>query len=203
VAASVVLLLVTLAGLIPSGALSAAAHACRMACCAGKPSHEPGACNAFLPEAGQAQTPREADRDEHSSHHAETMHHGAANGTVASTTTATVTEEDASSEHCQTAEHSTVRRSAPRPAPQRPPATVLAAQAFNRPCAPECAAVALSIAQARRPRESAALSIPVRPRAPTPVSITHRISNPSSSSIERRGRIRPRAPPVAPANLSA
>ncbi len=199
---TVALALVMLAGLIPSGALFAAAHACRMACCTGKPSHEAGACNAFLPEAGQAETPREADGGEHSSHHTETTQHGAAVETIALTTTETVTEESASSGHCQTAQHLTSTRNAPRHTPQSSH-TATTAQAFNKPCAPECAAAALSFAQTRRPRDAAALSIIVRPRAPTPVSVTDRINNLSSSSIERRGRIRPRAPPVSPVNLSA
>jgi hypothetical protein len=130
------------------------------------------------------------------------MLHGETVETPTPTATETITETNAASGHCQTAEHSTPRRSAARPTPAQQ-ATTIAARAFSQPCAPECAAAALSLLQARRPREAAALSIAFRLRSPTPVSTTGEIDNLSSSAIERRGRIRPRAPPISPANLSA
>lgn len=195
------LALMLLAGLIPSGALSAS-HTCKTACCAGKPPHEAGACSAFPTSAEQEETPQEeADSTEHSSGHDEMQMSGAGTETTTETTTETFIETNASSGHCQTAEHSSAQHSAPPRASSKP--LSVTAQAFTRPCAAECAAAVLCLSQARRPREAATLSISVRPRAPTLLSRADSNTNPTNLSAERRRRIRPRAPPVLLVNPSA
>lgn len=190
------LALVLLAGLIPSGALSAS-HACQMDCCAGKPPHEAGACNAFPQSAEKDETPPQADADEHSSHHDEMQMSGAADETV----TGTFTETTVSSGHCQTAKHSSAQPHTPRRESSKH--SSVAAQAFTRPCAPACAAAVLSLVQLRKPREAATVSIAVRPRPPTLCFRADNSINPSTSSTELRRRIRPRAPPAMLSNPSA
>ncbi|HEX8491293.1 MAG TPA: hypothetical protein VF658_00485 [Pyrinomonadaceae bacterium] len=192
------LALVLLSGLIPSGALSAS-HTCKTACCAGKPPHEAGACSAFPTSAEKDEPQQEASAVSigHSSGHDEMQ----MSGTDTETATETFIETNASSGHCQAAEHSSAERRSPRRASSKP--SSVAAQAFTRPCAAECAVAALSLSQARRPREAATFSIAVRPRAPTLLSRADSNNNLSISSTERRQRIRPRAPPVMLDNLSA
>jgi hypothetical protein len=177
-----VLALVLVAGLIPSGVLSAA-HLCRMACCAGKPSHGAGACNAILPNAGENETLQAANVDEHSSQH------GAMQMSIVTVEVA------ASSEHCHTAKHDFIQQPAQRSTTSQPAS--VAAQAFTTPCSAECAAAALTFAQVRRPREAAALSIAVRPRPPTIVSRADSPLNLSFSSSARRRQSSPRAPPLS------
>lgn len=184
------LALVLLAGLIPSGALSAS-HACRMDCCTGKPPHEAGACNAFPQSAEKDETtPPQADADEHSSHQDEMQMSGAAAETVTETTV--------SSGHCQTAKHSSAQPHTPRRESLKH--SSIAAQAFTRPCAPACAAAVLSLTQLRKPREAATVSIAVRPRPPTLCFRADGSIDLSTSSTELRRRIRPRAPPAMPVN---
>jgi hypothetical protein len=191
------LALVLLSGLIPSGALSAS-RTCKTTCCAGKPQHEAGACSAFPTSAEQEETPQEETvSTEHSSEHDEMQMPGAGTETV----TETFIETTVSSGHCQTAEHSSAERNAERRAQSKP--LSVAAQALTRPCAAECAVAALSLSQARRPREAAIVSINVRPRAPTLLSRADSDSTPTNLSTERRRRIRPRAPPFMLDNLSA
>lgn len=199
------LALVLLSGLIPSGALSSS-RTCKTTCCADKPTHEAGACSAFPTSAEKEETPHEeAVSTEHSSHHAEMQMSGAATETATETlretATETFTETTASSGHCQTAEHASAEHRAPRNTSSKP--LSVAAQAFTRPCAADCAAAVLSLVQVRRPREAAAFSIAVRPRAPTLLSRADGNSTPRISSAERRRRIRPRAPPFTLVNLSA
>lgn len=209
------LALALLSGLIPSGALSAA-HLCRMACCASKPAHEAGACEAFSisaehPEEAQveAESPpleAEADAVEHSSEHAHMEMDGA--------TVETMTETVASADHCRTAQSSNSSKpvSAPRPAsssgpPQRdgtrPEQSSFAAQAFDRPCSMECAAAVLSLSQGRRPREAAALAAAARPRPPTLITRADSFKLLLSSSIELLRQSRPRSPPSSLVKLSA
>lgn len=190
----VLLALVLLAGLIPSGALSAT-QACKMACCAGKPPHEAGSCNAFLTNAEQEEeTPQEATGDEHSSHHGEMQMEDAA---VETTEDATV-ETTVASEHCATAKKSSAQHRATPKASTRPAS--VAAQAFTTPCSEECAAAALTLASVRRPRDAAAFSIAARPRPPTLYSHSSFINHLSFSSAERRRQSRPRAPPLSLVN---
>jgi hypothetical protein len=179
------LALVLLAGLIPPGALSAA-HACRMECCAGKPSHEAGACSAALPSAAPDKTAQETKADEHAAHH----------GEMQMSVTVDETEADASSDHDPTTDDSATQLQAPRPTPSRQ--SSVAAHAFTRPCSAECAAAVLSLSQVRRPREAAALSHIIRPRPPTLVTRADAIDSLLPSSAERRRQSRPRAPPVNP-----
>jgi hypothetical protein len=193
------LALVLVAGLIPSGALSAS-QSCKMACCAGKPPHEAGACHAFLTNAVQTETTQPTDADEHAARHHEMQMPGA--------DVERATEPTLSSDHCQaTAQLASIHQaSAPSTAPgseprQRPG---LAARSFTTRCSEECAAAALMLVQLRRPREVAALAIAaLRPRAPTLISKAHSLFNLKTSSAELRRRIRPRAPPVSLVNLSA
>lgn len=186
------LALLLLAGLIPSGAVSAS-HACQMDCCAGKPPHEAGACNAFAASAEKDEMQPEADASEHASHHEEMQMSG--------TATETVIETKGSSGHCQTATHSSAQPHTPRRAHFKQ--SSVAAQAFTRPCAAECSAAVLSLLQLRKPREAATLSIAVRPRPPTLCFRAGGIIDPSTSSTELRRRIRPRAPPAMLVNPSA
>jgi hypothetical protein len=98
--------LALLAGMLPSGALSAS-HACRMACCAGKPPHEAGACNAALPGAEPAASPSDeaqASDDEHSAHHEQMQ--------MSVTVDQTATDTHVASGHCETTKHSSVQAEA-------------------------------------------------------------------------------------------
>jgi hypothetical protein len=183
------LTLVLLSGLIPAGALTAT-HACRMACCAAKPPHETGACNAVLPGTQPTETTQDADTDEHSSHH-ERME-------MSVTVRETVTETDASSHHCQTAKYSSAHRQAPRRAQaQEETANNVAAHAFDKPCSAECAAAVLTLTQGRRPRESAVHSIADRPRPPTLAACPGSFNVLLSSSTEHGRQSRPRGPPAS------
>lgn len=190
------LLLILLAGLIPSSALSAL-HTCKMACCAAKPSHEAGACNAVLPSEAQDHSPQATDADEHSFHHGDMQMPGAATEVTVEATTET----EVSSGHCQTAKQPSASHDAPPREKAKQSGNVV--QAFTKPCALACVAAALNTAQMRRPRESAALSIAVRPRPPTLVSRADDINQLLPSSIERRRQSRPRAPPFSLVNFSA
>ena len=183
-----VLTLVLLAGLIPSGALSAA-RICKMACCAGKLLHEAGACKAVLPSAGPDEALPETDADEHAAHDGMQM---------ASAPTERVVETITPTGHCQTAQPSLAQHPAPRRA-QAEQAS-LAAQAFTTPCSAECAVAALALMQVRRPREPAALSIAITPRPPTLIARADSINILLPSSAERRRQSRPRAPPISLVN---
>jgi uncharacterized protein involved in copper resistance len=200
-----VLALVLLAGLIPAGVLSAV-RACNMACCAGKPPHQAGACNFVLPGVGPEEPPPAAadGDDEHSSHHAH-MEMDAENAGATTETIGT----NASSDHCrkalpsqpasttQSASPSTIRTSA-----QTEQATV-SARAFDKPCSMECAAAVLNLSPGRQKREAAALSTAFRPRPPTLLSRADHLNPLFASTIERRRQSRPRAPPSSLVNLSA
>ncbi|HEX7997555.1 MAG TPA: hypothetical protein VF528_03980 [Pyrinomonadaceae bacterium] len=179
---------VLLSGLIPAGALTAT-HACRMDCCAAKPPHETGACNAVPPSTQPIETTKDADTDEHPSHH-ERME---MNVTVRET----VTETDASSHHCQTAKHSSAQRQAPhRAQTHNETASSATARAFDKPCSAECAAGVLTLTQGRRPRESAAHSIAARPRPPTLAACPGSFNILLSSSTEHGRQSSPRGPPA-------
>lgn len=182
------LALVLLAGLIPPGALSAA-RICKMACCAGKPLHEAGACKAVLPSAGPNEATPETDADEHAAHDGMQM---------ASAPAERVVETITPTGHSQTAQPSSTQHPAPRRA--RAEQASLTAQAFTTPCSAECAVAALALRQVRRPRESAALSIAITPRPPTVIARTDAINILRPSSAERRRQSRPRAPPVSLVN---
>lgn len=199
ISVAAMLAVVLLSGLIPSGAISAL-HTCKTACCAGKPTHEAGACSAFPASAETSETPPQADTShagEHSSHHGEMR----MSSTTTETVNETITETTVSSGHCQTSNHSSAQPHVPRRDSSKH--SSVAARAFTRPCAAECAAAILTLTQVRRPREAATLSIAVRPRPPTLISRAGDINNLSTSSTERRRRIRPRAPPASLVNLSA
>lgn len=179
--------LVLLAGLVPSGALTAS-QTCRMECCAGKAPHEAGACSAVIDNTAPATQDEAA---EHVAHHDE----------MAMSVTVVATPTD---EHCGTAEHSPAQEAqhATPPSqeaqPQAQPARQMsvAVHALTRPCSMECAAAVLSLLQLRRPRSAAALTTNVRPRPPTVRSRADLTFNLFPSSAERRRQSRPRAPPV-------
>lgn len=204
ISVAALLALVLLAGLLPSGTLSAN-HLCKMACCAAKPPHEAGACNAVLPsveQAGEAAQEEEANADEHASHQGEMQMADESLKTAAAT--------HASSGHCHAASHPSAQRKAPRSSSSA--ATQKAsgvqkesrvAQAFTRPCSEECAAAACAFMQVRRPREAAALSFSLKPRPPTLISRASLTNSLLPSSAARRLQSRPRAPPASLVNHSA
>jgi hypothetical protein len=176
------LALVLLAGMIPSAALSAI-HNCKMDCCAGKPPHEAGACDAFpMPDEPNATI---ENADEHSSHHDRMQMQDAA---VVQTTT--------SSNHCQTTEHASLRHQQHQPqrAPEQQPGVSF--KAFTKPCSNTCAAAALASVQLRRPRDAASHSIAAKPGPPAFISRAGKLTAVSFSSVERRLQSRPRAPPI-------
>lgn len=200
ISVAALLALVLLAGLLPSGTLSAS-HLCKMACCAAKPPHEAGACNAVLPnveQAGEA-TQEEANADEHASHQGEMQMADESLETAAAT--------HVSSGHCHTANHPSAQRKAPRHAATQKESgaqkDLRVAQAFTRPCSEECAAAACAFMQVRRPREAAALSISLNPRPPTLISRASLTNSLLPSSAARRLQSRPRAPPASLVNHSA
>lgn len=177
------LALVLLSGLIPSGVLSAT-RLCRMACCAGKPPHEAGSCNALLASAEQDEAATEAaESHQHSSSHQ-----------AAQPATETV-EASPSSDHCQTtAHHATEHHQAAEPEPgQR--AGVRGAL-LDKPCSADCLSAALNPAQLRRPRESAAHSMLVRLRPSALIVRADTPSGRSPSSIAHQRQSSPRAPPA-------
>lgn len=185
------LALVLLAGMIPSAALSAI-HSCKMACCAGKPPHEAGACDVFLPPAEQNEITENAH--EHSAHHEPMQMQDEA-----------IVETEASSHHCQTQVHASAQspqQHQSQHASNNQQAGV-SFGAFTKPCSAACSAVALSTSQVRRPRDAASHSIAARPRPPAFISLAGTITALSFSSAERRRQSRPRAPPISPVNFSA
>lgn len=186
--------LVLLAGMIPSAALSAI-HICRMACCADKPAHEAGACEAFPTPAEHNETTENA-YNEHSSHHDGSQTHD-----VAVVETTAIVETEASSHHTETTEHASPQQHQPQSAPKRQ--AQLSFKAFTKPCSNMCAAAALASTQVRRPRDAASHSIAARPGPPTFISRAGTLAAPSFSSAERRRQSRPRAPPVSPVNSYA
>lgn len=190
------LALLMLAALIPADALSAG-HPCRMDCCAGKPAHEAGSCNAQLPSVEEDESPTAAITDEHAAHHDGMMASGEMVETVVVDTTV-------SSGHCETPTPAATKHPASRRTPkQQPRQTNVTAQAFTTPCSADCAAAVLSLARVRRPREAVALSIAINPRPPTLVTCSSVLLNHKFSSAERRRQSRPRAPPITPVIFSA
>lgn len=177
------LALVLLAGLIPSGALSAT-RLCRMDCCAGKPPHEAGSCNALLSSAGQDEAPTAAaESHQHSSSHE-----------AAQPATETV-DASPSSDPCQTtAHHPAEHHQEAQPEPgQR--AGVKAAL-LDKPCSADCLSTALSPAQLRRPRESAAHSMLLRLRPSVLIVRADTPSGRSPAPIAHQRQSPPRAPPA-------
>jgi hypothetical protein len=159
-----------------------------MACCAAKPPHEAGACDAVIANAEQTETARATAADE------QAAHHGGMEMSV--TVDETATAAAPSSDHCRTPQHSPVppQQQAMPPAQARQSSVV--AHAFTKPCSEECAAAVLSLMQLRRPRGAAALANTVRPRPPTLRSRAESRLSLLPSSAERRRLTRPRAPPA-------
>jgi hypothetical protein len=211
-----------LAGMLPSGALSAS-QACRMACCAGKPPHEAGACNAALPSAEPLTPPSDETQasDEHAAHHDDRQ--------MSVTVDQTATDAHTPSGHCeatkqtasqtqaapqpQAAQHQATKQSSARPQAEQQqhaarssaPAeqASFAADVFTKPCSEECAAVAFAFAQLRRPRAAFAHSFALKPRPPTLISRADRFHTLPPSSAAHRRQSSPRGPPISLVNFFA
>ncbi|MBA2732197.1 MAG: hypothetical protein H0U54_04820 [Acidobacteria bacterium] len=183
------LMIVLLAGIVPFSSFSSS-HDCGMACCVGKPSHTAGSCSVQLGDEEHAEPPAEPG-DEHSAHDSHAAHSSGATSQVV-----------ASSENHRTAKRPPAHHSKSG-AKESPRTASIASEAMTTPCAPECAAAALSSSQVRRPRDPAALTIAAGPRPPTLLFFAGHLSQPLPKSAERRRLSHPRVPPSLLNNLSA
>ncbi|HEX8847482.1 MAG TPA: hypothetical protein VF791_22755 [Pyrinomonadaceae bacterium] len=77
------------------------------------------------------------------------------------------------------------------------PAATVTSQAMTTPCSPACAAAALSSAQLRRPRETAATAVAHKTQPLTVKTLKRNFCKPPSTDEERRRQTRPRAPPFS------
>lgn len=182
------LALVLLAGMIPSAALSAI-HSCKMECCASRPSHEAGACDAF-PSTPEQNNETIENADEHSSHHEPSQPRD-------DDVVVVVVETETSSNHCRKTEHASTKQQDHQPQPAPEQQASVSFEAFTKPCSPMCSAAALASMQVRPPRDAASHSIAARPRPPTLISRAVEFAVLSFSSTERRRQSRPRAPPIS------
>jgi hypothetical protein len=100
------------------------------------------------------------------------------------------------------AQHNQANQSSAKKA-SSPTTASMTARIITTPCSPECAAAASASTRSPRPRETAALLVAHGARAPNTALFKKDYSGTLQPSAERRQRIRPRAPPPSPVNLSA
>jgi hypothetical protein len=181
-------MLALLTGIAPLNALSSAAAACSMPCCASVASGgacATGACDSKLSGHSKQEQPS-VERPRAASSHCGSKGAGDA-----------VALRNASADPVETVEANLPAHHGHQSAADRQPqnAGVLSG-VVAQSCPPDCCAGACAFAQARRSRETAALAYNARPRPPTIVSPLHRLSIlPSISDAWLRG-LSPRAPPT-------
>jgi hypothetical protein len=185
------LTLAILSSIAPPG-LTSSRHFCTMACCAGKPLHEAGSCQANL--SLRKPTPPKEQEELCETHNPQMGQHGSMHMQDAP---APSDEESSSLVHLHQQLIDSLAQEEQSKQNSSQQTTSIAASMLTRPCPPDCGAGTFSSSSQSRPRDSAAVAYADRPRPPSSLRLSHPSDNPAKELADLFRRSRPRGPPLS------
>jgi hypothetical protein len=196
IVAAVMLVLALVSGIAPFGA-SSSASLCAMACCAGKPPHEAGACAGVSCHAHLSTRREEPPPKPKPKTHCEMSGGGAPDHQeMARIPDALTIDSTVATEHLDGEDHlATAQSDASQNAP-RQASIIVTAAAISNPCRPDCGAGVFNSSVQGRQRSSAVISYAGQPRPPCGEHLFLTNGSPARALSALCRKCVPRGPPV-------
>jgi hypothetical protein len=188
------LVLALVSGIAPFNASSSPSNLCTMACCAGKPPHEAGACAGVACHADFSARKRRP-KPEPAAHCEMSKHVAAQRGREMMRLRYALLATPSSHQHLQGKDqHSTGQPAAPQSASEK--RSSVTAAVISNACRPDCGAGVFSSSSQNRQRDAVGLSYAEQPRPPSRAFLFISSHNLAKTLSVLCGKCVPRAPPI-------